>query len=86
VTKHPYQWNHAVTGDLSINKIKRAPGVQYRIVACKECPAQIGEPCISSNGNIKSRGHTSRRRIAVRKMLELLEEQGAKGDDVESNH
>lgn len=57
-------------GDLSINKIKRAPGLKYTIIPCPDCGAGIGERCVSRYGIEIGKGHVVRRRLVLRKLNE----------------
>lgn len=41
-------------------------GVKMRTVPCAECKAEVGQPCVSSNGKVRTHGHVSRVRIATR--------------------
>jgi len=77
MAKHHAQWSRMIANtqrDLSINKIQKAPALQFRIVPCPECDAEIGQPCLASTGAIRTKGHMSRRRLAVRKLLDEKEE------------
>jgi len=77
MAKHHAQWGRMIANtqrDLSINKIKRAPQLEIRIVPCPECGADIGEPCLASTGAVRTKGHMSRRRLTIRKLLDEKEE------------
>ena len=50
------------------------PHGYLRSIPCVDCPAEIGEACISSTGKSLSQVHISRRRLAIRKYRSEQEE------------
>lgn len=65
-----HQRGHALTGPrvprLSAKNSKPLPII---VVACPDCGAGVGGACLSANGKPINRGHTARRRLAVRALL-----------------
>ena len=45
-----------------------ARNISARSVACPECGAEVGSPCVTASGRVASPQHRSRRRIAMRDM------------------
>jgi hypothetical protein len=61
----------ASTADDLRFKAKRIWGIDYKIIACIDCGAAIGEPCIASTGKPLAKAHVARLRLANRHLQEV---------------
>jgi len=64
----------ASTADDLRYKRKRIWGINYKIIACIDCAARIGEDCISTKGTRLAKPHVSRLRLANKKLYEEAQE------------
>jgi hypothetical protein len=61
--------------------ITKQPRIPVSSVICPDCKAPVGEKCIKQNGEKSKSMHTSRMRIAARKMLEQIVEETDKENE-----